>query len=370
MPREDPFPIPMSSSAEEVAELAFFISQSAKREYLSCRLTKVAFYTLYCYYFLTTVDEEASTMWKQKLRTGKILYLILRYAPILFITMTVLVGFRVHTTISLKSCEGLWITADVLARLIVVASEVVVLLCLYALLGAKRRYLTILMALYLGLTVGGVAPQIKYLSAVSTALPNPELFRELGYACNMSEELSSEAVRGLIIAGYIVFSKGAAMAVLAIVVFYARYRSRASSLLHVIRRDGGIYIISLTVIRLGGAIITAFQLKLGTSNIPIQVIAGIRQLAAPIFAYRLLLNMRRTEDPGIRSVVSSILFDPPKISTQSESFTVEDSSDPTSPQMEMGKYAGLGRRRNAEMPEENVEVGTETKRVLVKNECV
>ncbi|KAF5335548.1 hypothetical protein D9611_012188 [Ephemerocybe angulata] len=48
------------------------------------------------------------------------------------------------------------------------------------------------------------------------------------------------------------------------------------------------------------------------------ILHGLGVSVVPILANRLLLNMWRTEDPGVRKTVSSILFDPPRPEEDSE----------------------------------------------------
>ncbi|KAF6750168.1 hypothetical protein DFP72DRAFT_1139779 [Ephemerocybe angulata] len=71
-----------SLTPEEVANISRAIYNS--RIYDSVAIS--AYYSLYVYYYLTTLAEEIAIMWPQRWRTGKVLFFLNRYALFLFIT--------------------------------------------------------------------------------------------------------------------------------------------------------------------------------------------------------------------------------------------------------------------------------------------
>ncbi|KAF6741405.1 hypothetical protein DFP72DRAFT_1115744 [Ephemerocybe angulata] len=138
------------------------------------------------------------------------------------------------------------------------------------------------MATYLGLTLEVNLMQIGLFEEMSRTLPLSELDRELGYACTWEGTTSSATAKKLVMAGYISLAK-------------------------------------------------ALLFLMGVLNVSV----------VPILANRLLLDMWRTEDPGVRKTVSSILFDPPRPGEDSEDDDEEFGARP----IEMVHYEGLGRRR-------------------------
>ncbi|KAF6745144.1 hypothetical protein DFP72DRAFT_926568, partial [Ephemerocybe angulata] len=309
------------------------------------RITKdyisIAFDSAYLYHSSTTLSEEISSIWSQTWRTGKVLFLFIRYGVILLVAQSILVELRIQTVLSPQVCRGLYLSNNVVLRATGIASEMVVLLCLHALLGAKKRYLALLMTLYTGLTLGGLIPQYKYFGEISDASLISTLDRELGYACTWAVIPSDDAIQKLNATEYIAVVKSACTSALAIAVFYLRYRSQRGSLIRVVRRDSGLCIVSLTsTIRLGNAATNAFCPE-STSYIPIAIFRGLQNIVVPILACRLLFNVRQRTAETSEMVVSTILFDPPiYLGDMSED---EDDLTEKSLKLNAAPYSGLGR---------------------------
>ncbi|KAF6743927.1 hypothetical protein DFP72DRAFT_1097724 [Ephemerocybe angulata] len=135
------------------------------------------------------------------------------------------------------------------------------------------------------------------------------------------------------------------MAVLMLSVFLVRYRKTTGTLLHVLRRDSGLQIISIIAFRVFAALVNASQPSLGFYNIPGVIEGSARYTVLPILACRLLLNMRKTEDPGVQKSVSSLLFGAPVPADNSKD---NDNDKPTGiPLRPVRRYAGLGRQGDA-----------------------
>ncbi|KAF6750051.1 hypothetical protein DFP72DRAFT_911676 [Ephemerocybe angulata] len=331
----------MSLSPEELADLTLEIPIWTLQEYLS-----LALYSFYFYHFLTTLAEEVSTMWHQKRGTGKMLFFFNRYIPIAGIIQLILLEFRVHTVFTPKGCTALWIGTVVTAKATTIVSEVALLLCLHALLGASRRYLVLLLAVYTGLTLGGIIPQIGHGSEAASALPIDPIDEALGYACTWENGFTPAATAAYAAAGHVSLAKAVAISALALAIFFVRYRNKTGTLIHIVRRDSGVQILSLTAIRLGGAITAALQLKLGFYNIPVAIVDGLITVLVPILSCRLLLNMRKSGDPIVRTIVSTLLFDPPRPGEDSEDdFDDGDDTDVSASPIEKARFAGLGRKK-------------------------
>ncbi|KAF6745186.1 hypothetical protein DFP72DRAFT_1091777 [Ephemerocybe angulata] len=93
----------MSLTPEEIAELTDEVSLwftqdiDNERKYIA-----FGFYTLYLYHYLTTLGEEVSIIWPQKWRTGAILFILLRYLPICYIILAILMELRIHMDLTPK----------------------------------------------------------------------------------------------------------------------------------------------------------------------------------------------------------------------------------------------------------------------------
>ncbi|KAF6741806.1 hypothetical protein DFP72DRAFT_1054672 [Ephemerocybe angulata] len=342
----------MDPSPEDLAELSSTVSIWIAQDYIS-----LGFYCFYGYYYLTTLGEEISTMWPQRWRTGKILFLLLRYTVIAYSILGLLNELRVQTVFSLEVCSALWMGKAVLYRIYSFASDLVLILCLHALLGAKRRYLALLVASLTAFTLGEIIPQAAYIEQGSRASPIDPLDEGLGYACTYGWAFTAEARRGDKVAIYLAVGQAAWMSALAVTILYVRFRqTRGGALTKILWRDGGLYFLSVTAIRLGISITVA--LKPRKYNIPNAINSGLQTVVIPVLACRLLLNMRKSEDPGVCTAVSSLLFDPPSVTSgDSETGSSEDSTSDR--EGEVGHYAGLGRRRGARKEKEAIEAGVE-----------
>ncbi|KAF6743902.1 hypothetical protein DFP72DRAFT_931052 [Ephemerocybe angulata] len=331
----------MSLSPEDVADLTEEISIWYMQDYI-----QLGFWTLYLYHYPTTLVEEVSTIWPQKWRTGKILFFLLRYTPILYLVLRILTDLRTHIDLTPKVCQGMAVAcAFVIGRVTIYGAEVVILLCLHALLGARRRYLALMILIYTGSTIAAIILSSRWDSEGSRTIPRSKLDQELGYGCTWAGAPSSDAIKLGTIAGYINLGKVTSVAILMLSVFLVRYRSTTGTLLHVLRRDSGVHIFSLTALRLTSAVIGNLQESLGFYNIPTAILNSGQYAVIPILACRLLLNMRKSEDPGVQKTVSSLLFGAPVPADDSED---DDDDEPTGISLgPVRRYAGLGRQGDA-----------------------
>ncbi|KAF6743900.1 hypothetical protein DFP72DRAFT_1079317 [Ephemerocybe angulata] len=91
----------MGLTPDEIAELTDEISLWFTQDYIA-----LGFWSFYLYHYLTTLAEEVSTIWPQKWRTGKILFLLLRYIPICCMTLAIFMELRIHMDLTPKVCHG------------------------------------------------------------------------------------------------------------------------------------------------------------------------------------------------------------------------------------------------------------------------
>ncbi|KAF6765777.1 hypothetical protein DFP72DRAFT_868437 [Ephemerocybe angulata] len=330
----------MDLSPEELSDLATLYSTSAVLERIV-----LGFYAFNLYYYMTTFGGEVSAIWALKWKTGKVLFLIARYGPILYIPLTIISGFRNYLTMGPEVCKRLQIADDVSLRVCTMVSELILILCLHALLGSKRRYLALMLVLFAAFTVAITVPQIRYIAEAAQAIELSQADRGFGYPCTWEGVISPEALSTAKAAGYVSFTKSTCLFLLTLAVFYVRYRKQTGSLLEVVRRDSGLCILLLTAIRLFNAITDSFNVVLGLYNIP----DILQKVVIPILACRLLLNMQEHDDPVVRSMVSTLMFQAESGTTTSVGLDYDDEF--TQVVEFPRRYAGLGRQlaRNAEV---------------------
>ncbi|KAF6753856.1 hypothetical protein DFP72DRAFT_848787 [Ephemerocybe angulata] len=189
------------------------------------------------------------------------------------------------------------------------------------------------------------------------ALPLSQVERELGYSCTWAGVSSPDIVLANKKAGYVALAKA-----ISLYIFSVRYRKQTGTLFETVRRDSGIYILSFVALRLGTALAVtlrtendlnlpgyAFSMYVPDSN---RMVPGhssppsMFQTAIPVLACRLLVEIRKTEDPAVRTAISSILFDPPSPSENTEDSDYEPEINQVP--REMVQFQGLGRRRAGE----------------------
>ncbi|KAF6744209.1 hypothetical protein DFP72DRAFT_929880 [Ephemerocybe angulata] len=335
----------MDLSPEELSDVITLYSTSAVLERIL-----LGFYAFNLYYYVTTFGGEVSAIWALKWKTGKVLFLIARYGPTLYIPLTIISGFRNYLTMGPEVCKRLQIADDVSLRVCTMVSELILILCLHALLGSKRRYLALMLVLFAAFTVAITVPQIRYIEEAAHAIELSQADREFGYPCTWEGVISPEVLSTAKAAGYVSFTKTACLFLLTLAVFYVRYRKQTGSLLEVVRRDSGLCILLLTAIRLFNAITDAFNVVLGLYNIPDMILQCLQKVVIPILACRLLLNMQEHDDPGVRSTVSTLMFEAQSATTTSVGLDVDYDDEFTQVVEFPPRYAGLGRQvaRNAE----------------------
>ncbi|KAF6744577.1 hypothetical protein DFP72DRAFT_928381 [Ephemerocybe angulata] len=256
------------------------------------------------YYYVTTFDEEVAKIWPQPtFKLGRILFLALRYSTILAISLELTAGYPAYINMSIPACTNvfkLWWACVAMGN---VFAEAIFWICLYALLGGKRKYVYLLGAGFMAFALPIIALQSVYIFPWHAAAVDPFESAILGKPCAYSTENSNLELYP--IAAYIAFARAIVIAIVAVVTLFVRYRRHNSSLINVVKREGGMYYISAAVLH--------FFVGL-TSNVGsgiedrYAIAAAVRRFLIPIFADRLLLKMQRLYYPGTE-IVSTMMFE-------------------------------------------------------------
>ncbi|KAJ3529340.1 hypothetical protein NMY22_g9040 [Coprinellus aureogranulatus] len=278
------------------------------------------------YYVLTTLDEEVAIILPQKLNRGKMLFFFIRYGTLVFIALQLSRDYQNYLVVSPMTCKVLFVFKDVVPAMVSSAaaprdkmqsrSTAALALCLGALLQVKGLFLSGILVLSMGprivTLIFTIVSEIQYPAQTVSNLDT-----ELGYPCYMpsTEQWLKLTISetGLDIRTYIHFATTAGLFLLAGATLIVRYKGHNGQLIRVLRRDGGLYYITLAGIRFGQAItrtpavIAISQLDSSPGYVTLTIASYI---LIPTAAQRLMINLRKADYMGSRPIASKLLFAP------------------------------------------------------------
>ncbi|KAF6765575.1 hypothetical protein DFP72DRAFT_1058162 [Ephemerocybe angulata] len=264
------------SSAEDVTR-AFILEYST-----------LAGHSIYIYHYLLTLDDEVAHIWSQRWNLGKTVFLLVRYIPFIRIATDLCVNIRIWTLFETKSCAALvWIFSPVAYHFQISAADGAFLLCTYALLGAEKIHSAILLALYAAFTVPLLV--VLVLTTVAAKFVPPELLssdeQHDGRACHI--DYGDKLLLYRKINDYLVIVGTVVAALLGVATIVMRYRNQQSSLINVIRRDGGIFYLSAIALRVSTFILALPNIQMHIYNL----IYTAQYVALPMLAAALILDL-------------------------------------------------------------------------------
>ncbi|KAF6750261.1 hypothetical protein DFP72DRAFT_1048503 [Ephemerocybe angulata] len=287
--------MPPTLSATEIQQISKGVSISIGQN--------VASIVALLYYYVTTFDQEVTYIWCSSNRTlGKWLYLCTRYFNL------VAVGLYLYATFP-PSAKNLFVCDSVHRAYwsffllgTVVCPEGMLWLCLYALLQGPRMprvkwFIGGFLIIYAApiVTLGAV-----YRSSF-TAISPPRLQDQAVGRC-----FYGFGQRELWInASYLRSAWAAFLMCIAIITFIKRWRNHRGKLLPIIRREGALYYMCAAALTLLWAIATLPSVN---GMDPYAIFPALRRLFVPIFADRLVLQMREISDPETSATVSALIF--------------------------------------------------------------
>ncbi|TEB28641.1 hypothetical protein FA13DRAFT_1793808 [Coprinellus micaceus] len=302
----------MSLSATQIQALADTVTIWRMQEYIY-----IAFYCFYVYYVLTTIDEEVSVILPQKWNRGKMLYMIIRHAEVLYIAVQLTAEYRNYFSIPLASCKVMLFMYKFLDLLVTTTCDFSLGLCLSALLQGRKLSVMVTLSLSCALPI---VDAIFILVAIVQFRPEPiyGLPAELGYPCPYASPAQwaeqTIAYVGREIRGYLTLCTTILLFGLGALTLVVRYKGQGGRLLRVLRRDGGIHYMSLLVLRLLNAIVytpAVISMPNLDSNPVFHFLNAATDVVIPILAQRLLINMRKIDYMGSQPIASKLLFAPP-----------------------------------------------------------
>ncbi|KAJ3522075.1 hypothetical protein NMY22_g12042 [Coprinellus aureogranulatus] len=234
-----------------------------------------------------------------------------------------------------QMCKICWLTEKCIAMhaLYFCSCDATLALCLGALLQAKRLYLVGIMMIAVGPRIIGsifiVVGDIQY-----PAEPVSDLLKELGYPCYApsAEQWRKLAIIyiGLDVRSYVNFATTAVLFLLAGAALVVHYKGNEGRLVRVLRRDGGLYYIALAGIRFGQAITRTpaiLAISQLDSNPGLVLIDTLNNIAIPILAQRLMINLRKADYMGSQPIASKLLFAPPPPGSEDDEDRGQDNQD-------------------------------------------
>ncbi|RXW18147.1 hypothetical protein EST38_g7708 [Candolleomyces aberdarensis] len=193
--------------------------------------------------------EEVEKIWSQRWMLGKILFLLTQYSTLLGIIPYIVLQDRIHIgAMDFKACLGLYWFTNIMMMIVSHSAEASLWLCLYALLGTKKRYLILFTTLFLLFVISSATFGLRYISTVRAVPISPDNER-LGYGCDLVPSSATITLSTFTIVAYLNLAKTALVAIAGVVTLLVRYRRQNNTLLNVIRREGGIYFLSMIVLR-------------------------------------------------------------------------------------------------------------------------
>ncbi|KAJ3542453.1 hypothetical protein NMY22_g3507 [Coprinellus aureogranulatus] len=172
------------------------------------------------------------------------------------------------------------------------------------------------------------------------AIPLGMLDEFLGYPCAFTpgKHPNHEAI-----AVHIVLARTSLSLAVGIATIIKRYRKQNHNLIRVIKREGGIYYMSLLILRFFASLAATPEHFIRDDY---EVLYTLRVLFTFTFADRLLLQMRKVDDPGTRRAISTLIFNP-KTPVGQESIDAE-TGEPTAHTSNEGQGSNSEKKRFSE----------------------
>ncbi|KAJ3544965.1 hypothetical protein NMY22_g2613 [Coprinellus aureogranulatus] len=257
------------------------------------------------YYWITTIGEEVRCIWPQpRWKLGKVLFLTARYSALIAMAGNVTYNNPHHGKLGITGCSVVFKIVQVSTIVYSISVFITLWLFLYALLECKPNYFPLVLLVLLAFIVSRYALDGMYVFS-QKSVPLEPLDVVFGYPCAFTLYDRRYLHLGTI-ASYLSLGFVLATTAVGLVSLVVRYRRQQNGLLGVIRREGGVYLVSSLILKVFLAVHATPH-----TNLPddYQVLWGLTWVFGNIFSLRMLLLLRKIDDPGTRAVISSIAFD-------------------------------------------------------------
>ncbi|KAG2014372.1 hypothetical protein CC2G_011196 [Coprinopsis cinerea AmutBmut pab1-1] len=257
----------------------FYSVQGASTDHSDPPVDKVASGMIFLYDWFDTITREVSSVWTGRLNIGAFLYLVARYSP--FIDLPILNFVNVMDPSDVSKCRNLLATGNLSAVVGVSASEGIIIMVIYALLGSKRIHLIFFSIAFVACNVAVAVLISLYLRAIDVSVKKGQ------FSCVLqtnNEDMYFAIGYFILVGGEIV------LAAMSIWISIQRRNEERGKLLSVLYRDGGFYIVAMLSCSVVNAIITYLMDSIYPLNL-------LQRVMHSVLASRLFLNMRAQARP-------------------------------------------------------------------------
>ncbi|TFK26949.1 hypothetical protein FA15DRAFT_702361 [Coprinopsis marcescibilis] len=242
--------------------------------------------TLFLCDYLQTLEEEIEKMWRRKKNIGTYLFFISRYPTFVDLAL----AGCVLTTLGVpeKVCnKGAVIAMHMISLMSIVASESILVVTLYALLGGKKKYAFILSLIY-GLATFSVAA-IVVVDFAGMKVMRVKLHGNTTVCGVRDPHGKRDYLHHLVY--MILLGEELAMTILATVIGFGKYRRiMKSPIVDLLYQDGFYYYLVLLSFSLLNVLIPFVLPRY------FDVVSVLQRVVHPILSNRLLLHMRSNKD--------------------------------------------------------------------------
>ncbi|EFI27605.1 hypothetical protein CC1G_14531 [Coprinopsis cinerea okayama7 len=265
---------PPSTSDHAQTVYLSFVQTGASTDHSDPPVDKVASGMIFLYDWFDTITREVSSVWTGRLNIGAFLYLVARYSP--FIDLPILNFVNVMDPSDVSKCRNLLATGNLSAVVGVSASEGIIIMVIYALLGSKRIHLIFFSIAFVACNVAVAVLISLYLRAIDVSVKKGQ------FSCVLqtnNEDMYFAIGYFILVGGEIV------LAAMSIWISIQRRNEERGKLLSVLYRDGGFYIVAMLSCSVVNAIITYLMDSIYPLNL-------LQRVMHSVLASRLFLNMR------------------------------------------------------------------------------
>ncbi|KAJ3542605.1 hypothetical protein NMY22_g3445 [Coprinellus aureogranulatus] len=225
------------------------------------------------------------------------------------------------------ACRAIQTAESLLNHFTLASSDFAMLLCIYALMGARKRYAFLIGSLAIAFYVPVFILATLFTERnIKIAEPRSLLYEELGWPCEFRFSPSIAYPTGMVVL-YLVVT--VLTMILGLIVLLVSYRRQQNSFIKSIRRDGGAFYVigvSFTLRNLrdwepcaiaitaqvqtdGGDIHDVRALHIPILNAKLKFAPPrLDSFMAPVLSAALILNLRRIDNPPSRAIVSALVF--------------------------------------------------------------
>ncbi|KAF6740920.1 hypothetical protein DFP72DRAFT_926496 [Ephemerocybe angulata] len=272
----------------------------------------------YVYHCCITLDREVRCIWTKGITIGKILYLVTRYGPVIRAISNFIESLsRMKEVRAIGLCLTIRAFQWIATLVTTLSMDFTILLGLYAMLGGKHQIMWLLGILSCLYTLPFVATMsIENLAHIVLMISNPGFRRaNVPRACAVQITAFLWDIVWTDVEWITILTWRMATTILGVYVIAWRYRGQENDLMRTIRRVGGGFYLSevLTLTYHGFGHFPrrppADESVAHTLFFLSQFSIRLRDVLSPWLCTKLILSLRRVDDPSLKRTISDLIFD-------------------------------------------------------------